>query len=218
VLIGGIEMLDFFKSINFETKVVLLILLLSLLSYKLNRYNIIQSGRVGEKKARKVLESLNSDYTVLSNVRITFNNKSNEVDNIVVGPTGIFIIEVKNHNGTIVGNEKDYEFVQHKVGRKGGNYSKKMYSPIKQVNKQVYILSQILKYNGIKHWIEGIVLFTNPEVNLRINSNKTKVIKLNNEKKINLLKIIESFTAKRQLGKKDCESIVEIIKKYSKRR
>ena len=43
----------------------------------------------------------------------------------------------------------------------GNNYEKTVKNPIKQVKRQVYILSRYMKDNGIKAWIDGYVFFVN---------------------------------------------------------
>ena len=215
-VIGGKRMNNIFEVIGPYLTLIFLLILFIVFGLILKRSDIKKSGNIGERKAREALSELNSEYTVLSNLRLTYNHESNETDDIIVGPTGIFVIEVKNHNGYIVGNEQDYEFTQYKVGRKGGRYSKKIYSPVKQVNKQVFILSQILKSNGMNHWINSIVLFTNPKVKLNIKSTRVKVMKLKFGNKNNLINYIEEQVPKRKLREKECESIVEIINEYSK--
>ena len=38
-------------------------------------------------------------------------------------------------------------------------YQQSVKNPIKQVRRQIYILSQLFKSNGIRVWIEGYVFF-----------------------------------------------------------
>jgi len=207
---------NIFEVIDTYLNLILLLILFIVFGFLLKCSDIKKSGNIGERKAREALSELSSKYVVLSNLRLTYNHESNETDNIIVGPTGIFVVEVKNQIGHIVGNEKDYEFTQYKVGRKGGRYSKKMYSPVKQVNKQVFILSQILKSNGMNHWINSIVLFTNPKVSLNIKSTTAKVMKIKFGNKNNLTDYIEERVPRRKMRVKECESIVAIINEYSK--
>lgn len=89
-----------------------------------------------------------------------------EVDFVVVGPNGVFIIEVKNNNSQIVGSEEELEWVVHKVGRKGTPYTASMRNPVKQVKSQICALNNFTKERGYKVWIEGVVFFSNPNSSL----------------------------------------------------
>ena len=139
--------------------------------------SIVASGVEGEDKLRKTIERLPETFIGYQNVHVFYNGEQSELDMVVIGLTGIFVIEVKNHNGTIVGNLDDRNWVQHKVGRNGTPYSKEMYSPIKQVGTHVYRLANYLRDRGVKCRVESIVYFANPEADLQLygKSDKTAV-------------------------------------------
>ena len=123
--------------------------------------DILVSGINGERIATKVLSTLPDGYTVFQDVIVTYDNKKSEIDNIVVGRSGVFIVEVKNHNSHIKGDMKDIYWTQHKVGRGGTPYTDKMYNPVKQVGTQIYCLANYLRQNGVNTYIEGMVYFAN---------------------------------------------------------
>lgn len=81
----------------------------------------------------------------------------------MVGPSGVFIIEVKNNNSKIIGTENDREWMVHKVGRGGTSYTASMRNPIKQLKSQIWALGRFTKERGHKAWIEGILFFSNPD-------------------------------------------------------
>jgi len=58
-----------------------------------------RSGIVGEKLIGEELKKLDASYTVFQDVHIP--GKKENIDFVVVGPTGIHAIEVKNHHGTV---------------------------------------------------------------------------------------------------------------------
>lgn len=109
--------------------------------------NTISAGLKGERKSSDLLEGLPDSYYIIPGPRIEVDGRESEMDHIILGPNGIFVMETKNHNGYIEGSESDRELAQHKVGRQGGKYSNNFYNPIKQVNTHVYRLSQLLKNN-----------------------------------------------------------------------
>jgi len=87
------------------------------------------SGIKGEQRSSDIIETLPNGYEVFTSLHIqTKQGNRAEYDQIIVGDNGLFVIEVKNHNGNIVGNEEDSTWTQHKVGRKGGEYLKEMKS------------------------------------------------------------------------------------------
>ncbi|MED1855013.1 nuclease-related domain-containing protein [Brevibacillus borstelensis] len=135
----------------------------------------IHTGLKGEKNTKKLLATLPDSYTVLSDIKVEVEGKSSQIDHIVVGPTGVYVIETKNMNGSIVGNESDHQFVQHKIGRRGGEYSKSFYNPVKQVGTHVYRLATYLKKHSLDTWVQGIVYFSNPDAEVNVNSEKIPV-------------------------------------------
>ncbi len=124
-----------------------------------------RAGRIGEQKAadliRKVLRD--NDY-LFSNVKISLDDQRTELDNVIVNSHGVFIIEVKNYSGRLEGVEEDYEWTKYHTTEAGNIYSKQVKNPIRQVKRQVYILSQYIKYySAVKVWIEGYAILLNNE-------------------------------------------------------
>ena len=99
-------------------------------------------GAVGELKVIKNLEGLPEDYFLLNDVfleideYITFNNsklKSAQIDHLVVGPTGVYVIEAKNWS---------YNYVQ-KV------FNEDSYTPCDQIERSSYLTYRYL--NNLKY-------------------------------------------------------------------
>ena len=116
-------------------------------------------GRIGEEKAKEMIQSvMHGDDYLFTNVEIEYDGKNAELDNVIVNKYGVFIIEVKNYNGYLVGDENDYEWKQYKKTRAGNVYMGNVKNPIKQVKRQIYILSNKFKFYGINVWIRGYVM------------------------------------------------------------
>lgn len=147
-----------------------------LASYFIKRGAIFRFGAKGENLGLTEALNLPEGYHVFTNVTISYQNYSQETDLIIVGMKGVYIIEVKNHNGKIVGDAEASQWVQHKTGRGGGRYSKKMSNPVKQVKGQVYKLSKFLKENGINVWVEGVILFTNDGVHVNVQNSSIPIL------------------------------------------
>ena len=85
-------------------------------------------GAEGEEHVISVLSQLPDDYHVLNDVNLRFNGyiywrKGNEhiktcqIDHIVIGPTGIFLVETKNWKTSDIGKKADD--LKHQVQRAG---------------------------------------------------------------------------------------------------
>ena len=119
-----------------------------------------RAGRLGERFAYEVIsEILREDDVLLTNITVTFDGKQAEFDDVIINSTGVYIIEVKNYSGELFGDEDDYEWIKNKMTPGGQFYQKTVKNPIKQVKRQVNVLSQYLQNNGINAWIRGYVFF-----------------------------------------------------------
>lgn len=117
------------------------------------------AGRCGEEIASNVIRKVLRDGDFLfTNVEISFEDKRTELDNVVVNKYGVFIIEVKNYNGRLVGSEDDYEWQKYHTTDAGNTYVKTVKNPIKQVKRQIYILARFLDYYGEKVWVSGYAI------------------------------------------------------------
>ena len=132
-----------------------------------------------------------------------------------MGENGVFVIETKNHNGTIVGNTADERWTQHKVGQKGGQYSKDMYSPVKQVGTHVFRLSKFLKQNGINVWVQGIVYFSTYQAVVEVNENLNNappVFAASEDGVREMVHYISDYNRKNKVDKTTFEKIVNLLK------
>lgn len=116
------------------------------------------AGRLGERIAGRVIrEILDPEDILLTNVKISAERKQTELDNVVINSDGVFIIEVKNYSGILIGEEDDFEWIKNKTTYAGNFYQKTVKNPIGQMKRQIYILSKYLKERHIDVWIEGYV-------------------------------------------------------------
>lgn len=119
-----------------------------------------RAGRMGEHFVSKLIyETLNAEDWLFTNVHIYADDKQTELDNLIINSNGVFIIEAKNYHGEIFGDEEDSEWIKNKVTPAGSVYQTTVKNPIKQVKRQIYILSTWLKDNGIDVWVKGYVFF-----------------------------------------------------------
>lgn len=199
--------------INFKNGIIIeicisVILVVGLYYSKKNytRYKILNSGLKGEKQTIRILKKLPKNYYVLNNVYIKHKGRKKELDFIVIGPNGVFIVEVKNHKGEIVGNYNDEVLVQNKMGKNGGKYSKEFKNPLMQLNEQVVLTKNFLLSYNLNISINGVVYFSNDMSKLNVNGRNKNVISGKN----NLISyIVNKKTSKRY----DKNYIIGIIEK-----
>lgn len=143
------------------------------------------SGAEGEDWALGVpaalpgsLTTLPDGYTVFNQVIVPNGKSSRELDFVVVGPNGIFAIEVKHHRGEISGKETNITWRQRKRSRAGNTYEQDMRNPVGQIKGAIHALKQYLKAQDINPWIQGIVVFTHPQCTLSLGEMSVPVLRL----------------------------------------
>jgi hypothetical protein len=137
-----------------------------LVFYRLHRG--YKQGFEGEKQVTKVLSSLSDDYFLINDVQLVAGKRSN-IDHIVLGPTGIFVLETKNHSGKIICYEDSWK----RVGQ----------NPFAQARANASRVYKVIKASGIfesKLWIQAVVVFANKKVELdrRKASSNVEVLKI----------------------------------------
>ena len=117
------------------------------------------AGEQGERFAAELIHSiLWEDDLWLSNVPVSYHEERTELDEVIVNKNGVFIFEVKNYSGKLVGSETDYEWKKYHVSRGGIEYEKTVKNPIRQVKRQAGIFAHFLDWHGIDVWVDGYVL------------------------------------------------------------
>lgn len=118
-----------------------------------------EQGDIGEKFAKNKLKKLDDSYNIFCDVTVRVSNKTSQLDTIIVGKKGIYIVEVKNINGKVKGDIKDKYLTIEKTGRKGKKYYRKLYNPYMQVTTHKKRLQSYLEINGVSYDITSLVLF-----------------------------------------------------------
>lgn len=121
------------------------------------------AGQKGEQLLQKRLEEILSDeYLAIFNYPIG----DKDIDCVLLGPSGLFAIETKHHKGDIYFDDDGWH--QRKTGRRGGRYEGSLRNPRGQVLFGVRELKRQLEEKGVKVFVRGVVVFTNPHARLHI--------------------------------------------------
>ena len=107
-------------------------------------------GDVGEVVTASELRS-KCNMKVLRNIYLPYNGRLTEIDMIAVSKLGVFIIEVKNYSGEIIGSLNDKYW---KVRYSSIHYEK-LYNPVFQNIRHKNAVERYLKTNNLR----GIPIF-----------------------------------------------------------
>ena len=128
-------------------------------------------GIQGEEVITSTLTSLPDDYMIFNNVTLNYNGQLTEIDCIVLSCYGIWVVEVKSYKGVIHGLAANDMWSRIKTSKAGKEYDSEIKNPLKQVERQVQILSNVLYRKGIRTTAKGYVVFPVAE-NVNVDSDK----------------------------------------------
>lgn len=143
---------------NLASNLIILIGLASLMQWsnqKSDQAGIAEAGEAGEAYVFSYLRELDNRFVLLTNLRPSIGQMKCECDVIVVGPTGVYVIEVKNYAGTLLGDTDQREW-QH---TKTHGEVESVGNPIRQVERHRRILQDVLAKNGLRVGICAVVAF-----------------------------------------------------------
>ncbi|MFQ3646563.1 MAG: nuclease-related domain-containing protein [Anaerolineae bacterium] len=115
-----------------------------------------RQGEEGEKLALDVVRhALNEHWYIFQNVKLPAQRA--DLDMVLVGPTGVWLLEVKHWNHPHR-NEGDAWFYNA-----GKGWRRSQSNPSAQARKNAHRLSQFLRADGIQQWVTPVIIWTNSE-------------------------------------------------------
>ena len=122
-------------------------------------------GKAGEYWTKKELKKLGKEYLIINDLMIrTEDKKTHQIDHVVISKYGIFVIETKQYDGYITGNDYDKKWCM-----KAGKNKLYINNPVHQNYGHIKALQEVLKLNE-KNFISIICISGNAK--LKIKSNK----------------------------------------------
>jgi len=129
-------------------------------------YGACIAGVEGEKKVATFLaKELSDDWLLLNDVEIKSNNKTAQIDHVLVGPYGIVLIETKNVKGRIsLTGDKQYWCQDKKYD------TKEFYSPTLQARGHEAAVKSIVSLFNLNQFIpiRSIALFCDDQIELSL--------------------------------------------------
>ena len=168
--------LFFLKPINTYCLATISVLLLIILKIYYPKIR----GFMGEFWVKKELSKLNKEeYIILNDIMLEQNNNMHQIDHLVISKYGVFVIEMKNYYGMILGDEYKDTWTQY-LGKNKYHFK----NPIHQNYGHVKAIEELLKIENEK--LISIVCFSN-QAKLKIKT-MNPVVNLNN-----LISLIKKF-------------------------
>lgn len=143
---------------------------------------IVAEGMEGERKVSETfVRDLPDDYLIMDDVVVCagglLGGRKAQIDHLVLGPGGIFVIETKAYAGTLKGRSTDTSWTQIKGA---GKYAvtRKLPSPIPQNQYHIEVLREFMARRGIPDGpMRSVVVMTRPDVRLEISGDISHVFK-----------------------------------------
>ena len=107
-----------------------------------------RAGLRGEMIAADIIRhALHDGDMMFTNVCVEYDGRPAELDNVIVNKYGVFIIEVKNYTGRIIGSEDDKEWRKYKITAAGYEYEKIASFLMRRLSKELLQAYSILHVN-----------------------------------------------------------------------
>ena len=138
-------------------------------------------GRAGERHVGSVLASeLPDDFVLVNGLKLR--HAAGDIDHLVIGPTGVFLLETKTMAGKVVCNPNG-TWQRTRQGR-GGRYAAYIGDPAAQVLRNVHAVRRVLHgalpwlFQGAPLWIEGLIVFPHPKTELAATHSRVPAVRL----------------------------------------
>ena len=171
------------------------------------RYNVLSSGRRGEKQLYKTVKHLSGNNIIFINLPVRYKRGRSEVDMLIISHKGLIIVEVKNHSGTIQGSWKAEKWEQRKFYR-DKTTTIEMDNPIKQMRRQRDIVKSILNAAGEDVWIDTVLYFSSNNAKLRLNLRENDYVCHGSRE---LLRFLEDYDRNTVISKVQMEKYARIL-------
>jgi hypothetical protein len=139
-------------------------------------------GRTGEERVRTTLAAgLPEEYVLING--LTLPRAAGDIDHLVVGPSGVFLLETKMMAGYVV-CDADGTWRRTKIGRAGTPYVAFIGDPATQAQRNIHAVRDCLRrraphlFRGPALWIEGLLVFPHPDTDLSADHSRVPAVHL----------------------------------------
>lgn len=126
-------------------------------------------GEVGEERALHIIaQALDGNWTIFRNLTIPGKNKA-DLDLVLVGPPGVWVIEIKNFSGEYRNVGDNWEY------RNKNKWKKAFKNPSRQALNNAVRLGNFFKADNIRVFVNPTVVWTNEESRLHVDNPSVSV-------------------------------------------
>jgi len=179
------------ESISFFVTAPLLILFTA----RLRDWESLLPAKKDKSKTTAALKSLSNDYLLLSQLALP--NYAGDIDHLLIGPNGLFVLEVKNYSGYVRCMQDQWAVKSRRIN-----------SLSKQAKRNSMALRSAIaclysgKGMGIPY-VTPLIVFANPEAKLRLRQPTTAVLRLQE-----IAGFVRDYTPKRPITLEERRLIV----------
>jgi hypothetical protein len=131
-----------------------------------------REGQKGEERVVEViLQTLDGNWFLFRNIQLPGRNKG-DLDTVLVGPSGAWVLEIKNFSGEYRNIGEQWEY------RAGNSWKLHKKSPSRQARNNAARLGNFLKADGIQLWVDAAVVWANQESRLTVENPSVAVWQL----------------------------------------
>jgi hypothetical protein len=168
------------------------------------------AGRRGELQVSYRLErDLPDGYVVLNGLLLP--HSAGDIDHLVLGPTGVFLLETKTMAG-VIGCDADGTWRRIRTGRGGTPYAAYIGDPTTQVERNIRSVRQTIETRAnrlarsTQVWIQGLIVFAHPDVELRAERSRVPAARL-----VDVPSIITAHVPRRPLHPREVDRLASTL-------
>jgi hypothetical protein len=157
-----------------------------------------RKGQLGEERVlHGMYYALDGDWWLFRNLELP---KKGDMDFVLVGQSGIWVFEVKAYNGDFRNWGENWE------AHIGSRWIAAFKNPTKQAKGNATALNQFLASKNLGHWVNPVVVWSNPESTVNIETPAIPVLTLDN-----LTTELRKLDSKNRLSAEKLGQVVEIL-------
>ncbi|MBT2677918.1 NERD domain-containing protein [Bacillus sp. ISL-35] len=117
----------------------------------------LEKGYIGEIIFDKMTENLTEERYIIDDLLLQVNNSYFQLDKVIIGKDGVYLIDIKYHEG-------DYYYDGDKLYTLNSKREQK--NPVIQLKRSETLFRQLLQNLKMNHLVRATVVFVNPEFTL----------------------------------------------------
>jgi len=136
----------------------------------LKKSDMLSAGAKGESAVSRLLRhELGDDWYLIDDCLV----KHAQIDHILVGPKGVFVIETKNYKGNVYGAREDKRWTKTRHSR-----YKTFYNPIKQSKTHSFKVAALLRTGGYGDFVSALVVFAGKPLELNVAAGDFPILRI----------------------------------------